>query len=85
MLCLECGAEMRCSSGRRHHDVRIRLRASYVAVLGLPDGRTADDVHSREDTAPNSADGAEPNYDPNAAGGADPNGAADPNGYSGTD
>jgi hypothetical protein len=83
---------MRCrdeigSSGRRHHDVSIRLRASYVAVLGLLDSRAADDVHSREDTDPNSADRAEPNcpVDPNGAGGAGPNSAADPNGYSGTD
>jgi hypothetical protein len=57
------------SGGQGHRDVCARLRISYVAVLGLLNYRAADDVHSREDTAPNSAGGT----DPNDAGGAGPN------------
>src|SRR5262249_53337818 len=72
VLGLRCRDEIG-SSGRRHHDVRAWLRASYLAMLGVLDSRTAVDVHSREDTHPNSAG----RTNPISVGGAGSNGGAE--------
>src|SRR6516162_1409067 len=43
------------SGDQGHHNARVRLRASYMAVLELFGGGAADDIYSREDADPNSA------------------------------
>ena len=43
------------SGDQGHHNARVRLRTSYMAVLGLLGGGAADDIYSREDADPNSA------------------------------